>query len=188
MRLRLYESCDNTYLDAIGEYVFVSTHIRGTCVNFHPKGGFILGFENIKYYKGNDIVVVDDQYIFDDESDHPAFRYDFTGIRESNVNECIDLLNNTPRTTYEELLALINNKDECGLDLISENSGKLGREDIEKDFFKYQDIIKSADKILIEGIGTYIRIYIILNLKKVIEELVEINTACEKNNVTQSWP
>lgn len=45
IKYRIFGS-NEEYIDAIGEYVYISVHIRGTSVNFQKEGGFILSIDN----------------------------------------------------------------------------------------------------------------------------------------------
>ena len=55
-RYRIYTIDDNRYIDAIGKYVYVSVHFRGTSVNIQQEGGFLLGIEEYD--------TIDDNYQF----------------------------------------------------------------------------------------------------------------------------
>ena len=83
IKYRIFGS-NEEYIDAIGEYVYISVHIRGTSVNFQKEGGFILSIDNLQ----NEYKFIDD----DDKEVMPSFRNDFTSIRCESIDECIEKL------------------------------------------------------------------------------------------------
>jgi hypothetical protein len=170
MRYRIYNGDnDFRYIDAIGEYVYVSVHFRGTSVNIQPKGGFILGEE--------EHTIIDENYSFKYD-DFPEFRNDSTAIRDSSINKCIKQFEKT--ITYQELMGHINDYSLGSLLDCCSN-----RENIEKDFYDYQHVIKTADKIFIESNNGLF--YVITNYSKIVEELREIDIYCKKYDITQHW-
>jgi len=171
MRYRIFDGFGvHNYLDAIGEYVYISVHVRGTSVNIQPKGGFILGI------KEDDII---DVFICEDNL--PNFRNDFTSIRGESIDDCIQQLNDiTKLITYQDLLNVVNDVS-IGSCLDCHNN----REEIEIDFYKYQDTIKNANKIYFDKVEGLI--YIILDYKNIINELEEINIFCKNNDITEHW-
>ena len=168
IKYRIFGS-NEEYIDAIGEYVYISVHIRGTSVNFQKEGGFILSIDNLQ----NEYKFIDD----DDKEVMPSFRNDFTSIRCESIDECIEKLNNNDNyITYEELLEKINTEHLSDYDIIR----------YEANLYKYNDIIKQSDKIYFDKIDRS-EIFIIVNHKKVLEELHEINNYCKNNNISFHW-
>ena len=55
VRYRIYTLNDIRYIDAIGKYVYVSVHFRGTSVNIQPQGGFLLGIGGVLTYKNSEL-------------------------------------------------------------------------------------------------------------------------------------
>lgn len=159
---------NDKHMDAIGKYVYVSVHIRGTSVNLHNAGGFLLG-----NYEESSNIHIDENYTFS-EDDFPKFRNDYTALRKESIDECIQELNKNI-ITYQQLHNIITDED---VYLYNENNVN--------EFYKYNNLIKKADRIIMDEFdNTYC--YIIMNYEKVIEELNEINTYCKNNNVVFNW-
>ena len=173
-RYRIYTIDDNRYIDAIGKYVYVSVHFRGTSVNIQQEGGFLLGIEEYD--------TIDDNYQFNYE-DFPAFRNDMTSIRDESIKKCITQLENIKNIiTYQQLVDLINDTDNNNYSYLIYISD---RANIEADFYKFHNQIKKADKIFCDKQNNLI--YILLNYGKIVEELNEINVFCKENDITFHW-
>jgi hypothetical protein len=174
VRYRIYNIDDSRYIDAIGKYVYVSVHFRGTSVNIQPQGGFLLGIEEYD--------TIDDNYQFNYD-DFPAFRNDMTAIRDESIQKCIHQLTDTKNSiTYQQLVELVNDTD-------SNNYSSLiyvsDRANIEADFYKFFNQIKRADRIFVDKQNNLI--YILVNYEKIVEELNEINVFCKENNISFHW-
>ena len=174
VRYRIYTLNDIRYIDAIGKYVYVSVHFRGTSINIQPAGGFLLGIEEYDS--------IDEDFRFNYE-DFPAFRNDMTSIRDVNIQNCINQLADKKKTiNYQQLVDLVNDKEN---DNYSSMIHVNDRANIESDFYKFHNKIKMADKIYCDKQNNLI--YIISNYHKIVEELKEINAFCKENDITFHW-
>jgi hypothetical protein len=152
---------DENYIDAIGNYVYVSVHVRGTSVNFQKDGGFILSIDNL-YNESK----------FCNDDNMPSFRNDFTSIRCESIDECIEKLNNESNyITYDQLIETL------------DDDFYILR--YEPNIYKYNEFIKRADKIYFDKEDQ--TIFIIMNHKKILEELHEINSYCKNNTIKFHW-
>jgi hypothetical protein len=160
----LYEN----YIDAIGNYVYVSVHVRGTSVNFQKEGGFLLSNNNLQNINE-----------FSDKNNMPSFRNDFTSLRCESIDECIEKLNNKNNyITYEQLIEILQNEETYNLD-------EYDRLKYGANIYKYNELIKRADKIYFDKLDG--DIFIIMNHKKILEELDEINNYCKNNTIKFHW-
>uniref|UniRef100_A0A6C0HIA3 Uncharacterized protein n=1 Tax=viral metagenome TaxID=1070528 RepID=A0A6C0HIA3_9ZZZZ len=165
VRYRIYNDETNRFIDAIGNYVYVSVHSRGTSVNLQPAGGILLGFEEYDS--------IDENYTFHYE-DIPAFRSDMTSIRGSSINACIQQLSDENKTlSYQQLVDMVIDNN------ASDDYYQWNRE---ADFFKYHKQITLANKIYYEKSDDLC--FIITRFDKIVEELREINAFCNENDIS----
>jgi len=168
VRYRIYSMDDKRYIDAIGKYVYVSVHFRGTSVNLQPEGGFLLGVEEYG--------IVDDDYQFKYD-DFPEFRNDITAIKGNNIKDCIKCITDTSKViSYKDVIDMINDNSGSVLD-------EYDRWNKQADFYKYHRKITLCDKIYFDKTDNLC--YIIMNYSKILEELNTINVFCKENNICQ---
>ena len=102
----------------------------------------------------------------------------------TNVKECINRLRDKRNyISYEALLEYVN----------IDNINVRFQPNFKKDFTKYETEIKNAEKIYFNewdyidrnDFSSYRCIYIMLNYKKIMDELEEIDKFCYDNKITQ---
>ena len=158
------------YLFASGESVRLSATLHGTKIYLQPSesNGFILGLEY-------DISEQEDLLNLDASHDL---------LYGTNVKECINRLRDKRNyISYEALLEYVN----------IDNINVRFQPNFKKDFTKYETEIKNAEKIYFNewdyidrnDFSSYRCIYIMLNYKKIMDELEEIDKFCYDNKITQ---